>query len=148
MDRKINNKGFSLIELIVAMAIIAILSAAAITTYTGSTLKARRTEAYSNLSALRMFQEQFFAENTTYAPSTVSIPGFTARSVNNPAADSEYFYAIVSIINSLPAGAPAIPYDGAMVAQANCFVITATGLPNTTVAGDIFVIDCNNNKNF
>ena len=140
-----NNKGFSLIELIVAVAIVAILSAAAVTVYTGSTLKARRAEAYSNLSALRMFQEQFFAENTAYAPALALFPGFTA---DDPGASSEYAYAIVSTINALPAGAPAIPYDFSMVALNPCFVITATGLPNTTVAGDIFVIDCNNNKNF
>ncbi len=145
MHTKINNKGFSLIELIVAMAIIAILSAAAITVYTGSTLKARRTEAYSNLSALRMFQEQFFAENTTYAPTLASFPGFTADDLGS---SSEYTYAIVSIINALPTGVPAIPYDGNMVALNPCFVITATGIANTTVAADIFVIDCNNNKNF
>ncbi len=145
MDRKINNKGFSLIELIVAMAIIAILSAAAITAYTGSTLKARRAEAYSNLSALRMFQEQFFAENTTYAPTLASFPGFTA---DDPGSSSEYAYAILSIINALPAGAPTIPYDFSAVGQNPCFIITAAGIPNTTVAGDIFVIDCTNNKNF
>lgn len=143
--KTINNKGFSLIELIVAVAVVAILSAAAITVYTGSALKARRAEAYSNLSALRMFQEQFFAENTTYAPNLDSFPGFDP---DNVGATSQYTYLIESITDALPAGAPSIPYDGNTVAQDPCFVITATGIANTTVAADIFVIDCNNNKNF
>ena len=142
MHTKKNNKGFSLIELIVAMAIIAILSAAAITAYTGSTLKARRSEAYSNLSALRMFQEQFFAENTNYAPTLASFPGF------NPGPSSEYVYAIAGITIALPAGAVPVPYTGLTAAQTPCFVITAAGIANSTVAGDIFAIDCNNNKNF
>ena len=142
MHTKTNNKGFSLIELIVAMAIIAILSAAAITAYTGSTLKARRSEAYSNLSALRMFQEQFFAENTNYATTLASFPGFNA----GPSA--EYIYAIAGTGIALPAGPVPVPYTGITAAQTNCFVITAVGIANSTVAGDIFAIDCNNNKNF
>ncbi len=141
-----NNKGFSLIELIVAVAIVAILSAAAITVYTGSALKARRAEAYSNLSALRMFQEQFFAENITYAADLDSFPGFDP---DNFGATSQFTYVIESITDSLPVGVVIpIPYDNDMDTQDPCFVITATGIEGTSVEDDIFVIDCNNNKNF
>ncbi|MFN3741035.1 MAG: hypothetical protein ACK4TF_10310, partial [Thermodesulfovibrionales bacterium] len=41
-------------------------------------------------------------------------------------------------INPLTTAASATP----------CFVATATGVAGTRVAGDVFAIDCNNNKNF
>ncbi|MBS1112125.1 MAG: hypothetical protein H6Q95_417, partial [Nitrospirae bacterium] len=29
-----------------------------------------------------------------------------------------------------------------------CFVATATGIANSRVDGDVFAVDCNNNKNY
>ncbi|MBE0428206.1 MAG: hypothetical protein IBX72_16420 [Nitrospirae bacterium] len=45
-------------------------------------------------------------------------------------------------------GVVAGPYNGATVAQTPCFIATATGVAGTRVAGDVFAIDCNNNRNF
>jgi len=63
-----NNRGFSLIELLVVVAIIGILAVVATTSYIGVTLKAARSEAYSNLENLRLLEEQFFADNGEYTP--------------------------------------------------------------------------------
>ena len=41
-----------------------------------------------------------------------------------------------------------VPWDLATAAQTPCFIAVATGVDNTKVVGDIFAIDCNNNKNF
>jgi prepilin-type N-terminal cleavage/methylation domain-containing protein len=139
MRIKNRNKGFTLIELLVIMAIMSILGAIAVTSYIGSTLKAARSEAYSNLESLRMFEEQRFAERAEYSDNLADFPGFTGTG-------RQYNYALsVDVALSPPI---AIPYNGATVAQADCFVATATGIPNTRVASDIFAIDCNNNKNF
>jgi type IV pilus assembly protein PilE len=61
-------KGFTLIELLVVVAILGILAVIATTSYIGVQLKAARSEAYSNLEAIRLLEEQFFAENGEYAP--------------------------------------------------------------------------------
>ncbi len=63
-----NNRGFSLIELLIVVAIIGVLAMVATTSYIGVQLKAARSEAYSNLEAIRLLEEQFFAENGEYAP--------------------------------------------------------------------------------
>jgi len=134
------NKGFTLIELLVVMAIIGILATVAVTSYTGATLKARRSEAYSNLNSLRLLEEQRFAENAAYTNDFDDLPGW------NPVAGS-YTYALAVGVE-LPAPPVAVPYDGATAAEPNCFIATATGIAGTSVAGDVFAIDCDNNKNF
>lgn len=142
------NRGFTLIELLVVITIIGILSAVAITAYVGVTLKAARSEAYSNLESLRLLEEQFFAENAVYTaskgacgpnnPGNVALiqaapdamPGF------RPGSGLSFSYCIEQNIN-LAGGA-----------QTPCFRASAFGNANTRVAGDVFRIDCNNNRNF
>ena len=143
MKRQItkNNKGFTLIELLVVISIIAILGSIAVTGYIGSTLKAQRSEAYSNLNSLRLLEEQLFSESAVYTAVLGNLTGF------QPGAGTTYTYALAVGV-ALPAPPVVVPYDGVTAAQANCFIATATGNAGTRVAGDVFAIDCNNNKNF
>ena len=57
------NRGFTLIELMIVVAILAIISAIAIPAYTGYIKTAKLTEAQNNLAALRLAEEEFFLEN-------------------------------------------------------------------------------------
>ncbi len=141
MHIKTENKGFTLIELLVVMAIIGILAGIAVTSYIGTTLKASRSEAYANLESLRMFEEQLFAETAAYTAVLGTLPGF------QPGPGTQYAYAL-NVGVALPAPPVAVPYNGATVLQANCFIATATGIAGSRVAGDVFAIDCNNNRNF
>lgn len=59
-------KGFSLIELMIVIAIIAILSMIAIPSLMKFLAKAKRTEVYVNLGSLAMAQKTYFAENGKY----------------------------------------------------------------------------------
>lgn len=58
--------GFTLIELMVVVAIIAILSAVAYPLYTNQVLKSRRTEARVALNEISLAQERYFTVNGSY----------------------------------------------------------------------------------
>lgn len=60
-------KGFSLIELLIAVAIIGILTAIAVPAYSSYVLRARLNEAFTGLSGLQPTAEQFWSNNHTYA---------------------------------------------------------------------------------
>ena len=68
--------GFTLVELMIVVAIIGILAAVAIPNYRNYQMKAKTTEARVNLGAIRGLQESYAAERDTYLPST-HYPGFT-----------------------------------------------------------------------
>ncbi len=114
--------------------------------YLGQQTSATRTEAYKNLEALRLLQEQFLAENaiyTTAAAGTANLqtlmPGF------QPGQYTEFTYQVVqNFAVDLPITLP--PTWG--TAQTPCFTAVATGNAGTRVDGEVFAIDCNNNKNY
>lgn len=136
-----DRKGFTLVELLIVVTIIGIIAAISIPAYLGQQTRAARTEAYKNLEALRLMEEQFFAENASYTTDiTNDLPGFQTGQF------PRFTYAAtIDVALTTPV---AVPYDGATAAQTNCFVATATGNAGTRVDGDVFAIDCNNNKNF
>ncbi len=62
------NKGFTLIEMIVTVAILGILAAIAIPAYNGYKVGAARQEAVTNLQGLSLCLQQYYAENNQYTP--------------------------------------------------------------------------------
>lgn len=61
-------KGFTLIELMIVVAIIAILASVAMPLYTDYVIRSKTSEATSTLATLRVQMEQCFQDNRTYAP--------------------------------------------------------------------------------
>lgn len=63
----IQQAGFSLIELMVVVAIVGILASIALPAYSDYVLKATIPDATSTLAARRALMEQYFQDNRTYA---------------------------------------------------------------------------------
>lgn len=60
------SSGFTLIELMVAVAIVAILAAVAMPAYRDHVMRGRISQATSNLAGMRVKLEQFYQDNRTY----------------------------------------------------------------------------------
>lgn len=60
------SKGFSLLELVIALLIVAILMKTAIALYTTHVKQARRTDAIQTLLAMQLAEESYRASNATY----------------------------------------------------------------------------------
>jgi type IV pilus assembly protein PilE len=61
------NRGFTLIELMIVIVVIAILAAIALPSYTNQVRKSRRSEVEASIEQVALFQERFRADCTTYA---------------------------------------------------------------------------------
>lgn len=152
--------GFTLIELLITVAIIGILATAAVTSYVGVTKKAARQEGYTQLKTLRLLEENFFGLASDYAPAaggTITYnatPGVADNGIEDempafrPGANLNFGYSITkNLALTTPVQVPYVVGGGTAV-QNPCFIAVATGIANTRVAGDVFVIDCNNTTNF
>ena len=73
-------RGFTLIELMVVVAIIGILAALAFPAYTGYVTRTKRAIAKSFLSQVASKQEQFFADNKRYADNMAEL-GFSDKTL-------------------------------------------------------------------
>ncbi len=70
-------KGFTLIELMITVVIIAILAAIAYPSYQDSVLKTRRATGQANLIEIANYMERFFTENGTYVGASIASSGIT-----------------------------------------------------------------------
>jgi len=121
--------GFTIIELMIAVAIVSILTAVALPAYTDYVRRGKIQEATSNLSDMRVKLEQYFQDNRTYvgacaASSSTALPG--------------------------AAGGTAVKYFGFACSNltVNSYTVTATGntVGDTSMDGFVYTVNQNNAK--
>jgi prepilin-type N-terminal cleavage/methylation domain-containing protein len=119
----LRTSGFSLVELVVTMAIVAILTAIAVPNYKNYVIRGQVANATTGLSAMRADMERYFQDNRTYAPAnTFNPPCATAASYGN-----------------FQVSCPTVP-----TAPGTTFTLRALGSGNT--AGFTYSIDEQGNK--
>src|SRR5580700_1233120 len=97
------SSGFTLVELIVAMVIAAILAAVAIPAYSNYVRKARRTDAKTALLDMASLEERYFSVNNAYT-TTASALGYTAFPVT---VGSGYYTIAAPTVTGATTAAPA-----------------------------------------
>jgi type IV pilus assembly protein PilE len=66
--RRVSQRAFTLIELMIVVAVIAILAAIAVPLYSDYILRARLTDATDALLAMQANMERYYQDNRTYKP--------------------------------------------------------------------------------
>ena len=117
-----SNSGFTLIEVMITVAIVAILAAIAVPSYNEYVQRARITEATSNLSDMRNKMEQYFQDNRTWTPGGGTTPPCTAGTVAPLPTSQNFTFACVGL-------------------TANTYSVTATGNAGTSMNGFTFTIN-------
>ncbi len=70
-------KGFSFVEVLIVMAIVAVLSSVIVPSLSQFTRKARRAEAITALLNTKKEYEQFYTKNSSYPVSNANLPADT-----------------------------------------------------------------------
>ncbi len=140
------SRGFTLIELMIALAIIAVIASVAIPAYNGYIHNARMTEGADSITALKLAQTEFFQENNFFFTG-----GNTAALITNSSrmwiptpwdptltdaanlAKLNFTYTVANCV--LGAGSPGAT-DTTTGNPTQCYTVTATG-QNMLTASDI-----------
>ncbi|MEK6664248.1 MAG: type IV pilin protein [Pseudomonadota bacterium] len=118
-----DNKGFTLIEVMVTVAIIGILAAIALPSYTDYVRRGQITEATGNLASHRVQMEQWYQDNRVYSVNANGTGGCN---------------------QTASANTPNFTYTCAATGQT--FTSTATGVAGTLVAGFSYTINETNTR--
>lgn len=126
-ERRPRARGFTLIELMVTVAIVAILAAIAYPSYRDYVLRGRIVDATTGLSTMRANMERYFQDNRTY---------LSTGSYTSPCLVSSTLRLV---------GTFTLSCDGTYGAvSATGYTLVATG--SGTTAGFIFTVDQSNNR--
>lgn len=131
MNRRYKGKhqsGFTLIEILIAVAIISIITAIAVPSYTNYITKANRTDAMNFLSEVAGEQQRFFSENNAYASKMSDLGYGTADTASSP--ENHYVISISAptatsyVISATPATGSRQLKD----TECQVFTISSTGV--------------------
>jgi type IV pilus assembly protein PilE len=115
--------GFTLIELMIVVAVVAILSAIALPSYRNYVIRGRIPEATSNLAATQVKMEQWFQDQRTYLNA-----GGTACGV------------------AVPSGTQLKYFSFACTGGSGTFTLTATGASTGGMSGFTYTVNESNTR--
>ncbi|WP_454785226.1 type IV pilin protein [Legionella sp. WA2024007413] len=95
MDNLKNKMGFSLMELVIALAIIAIIVMISMPSYFNYVMRSRRTEGINTLNSIQLEEEKYRGQNPTYG---------TLADVWNAVTTTENNYYSLSATNNTATG--------------------------------------------
>ena len=127
--KPLQQTGFTLLELMIVVAIIGIIASIAYPSYQEQVRQSRRANAQANLMELASYMERFYTENFTYAGAGANLP------FNQSPKSGTAFYQIALPVNNLTAFTLTATAQGGQAADVNCTPLTITQTGATGPAG-------------
>lgn len=141
INRKLDQKGFTLIELMIVVAIIGILAAIAIPNFRAYQLKAKRGEIPTNMKAIKTAEVAYQAEMDTFVALTASPDNAPVATKRNWADAGTGFTSIGWMASGTVYGS----YSGVAGASGIATSVTATGICDVDADGNdatyTFIVD-------
>lgn len=136
--------GFTLIEIMVTVAIVGVLAAIALPSYAGYIARARRADARTQLVQAGQFMQRFYVANDGYAsdragnPVSSQVPG----SLTQSPADGRKLYDLIipaETLNALGFEMRMVPVAGGLMGSDSCgtFALNSTGVRSVVVNGTV-----------
>lgn len=115
-------RGFTLLELMIAVAVVAILAAIAYPSYQSHLISSRRASAQSHLMDISQREQQYLLDARSYASDLVTLNMTTPSDVSS-------YYTIAITVSSTPPTftATATPITGTSQASDGALSINSTG---------------------
>ena len=129
-------RGFTLIELMIAVAIVGILAALAYPAYLGSVRKAHRSDAKTALLDLAQREERYMSTSNLYTIDPVAL-GYNAGTtlpISVVQGGTTYYTMTVSLVAADPAATPPKPAGYNATATAVGTQVKDTACPSFTLA--------------
>lgn len=119
------NKGFTLLELLMVVAVVAILASVAIPAYNDYAIRGNLPEGISTLADGRVKMEQYFQDNRTYVAASPAANGCPSATIPMPASTASFDYSCSNL-------------------SATTYTLTASG--KGRAAGFVYTLDQTNSK--
>lgn len=138
-------RGFTLIEVMIVVAVIAILAAVAYPSYQDSVIKTRRSAAQGCLVEMAQFMERFYTTNMRYDQTAATPPVAVALANPSCRADMAAFYTF-SFVTNEPTQTTytlqAVPQGSQVADNARCGTLTLTQAGTKGRSGSAALRDC------